>query len=55
MEDPEERWPVGDWQAEGVLTEQLNPGSQAVRCWAGPPGLERWAEAGAQGGQQGEP
>lgn len=37
MEDPEERWPFGDWQAEGVLTEQLNPGSQAVRCWAGPP------------------
>ena len=23
MEDPEERWPFGDWQAEGVLTEQL--------------------------------
>ena len=41
MEDPEERWPVGDRQAgrQGVLAEQLNPGSRAVRCWAGPPAL----------------
>ena len=56
MEDPEERWPAGDRQAgrQGVLAEQLNPGSRAVRCWQDP-SLECWAEAGAQGGQQGEP
>ena len=38
MEDPEERWPAGDRQAgrQGVLAEQLNPGSRAVRCWQDP-------------------